>query len=242
MKLTDPAIRWAQYAAALEFWLDRPGLSGIVFAENSGYEAPYETFRRMAAERGRPLEILSWNDNGAGQQRGKGYGEGRLMERAVAESHLLRGAPGFFKVTGRLWVKNFDWLERTSRTHPIAFQRRFLGHAGWVDTRFFKVDRMFFLTHLARAYQDVTEVPVEVERRWALGQAYAAVLEPLAPPSFLPLPLIVGASSLGPRYEEPTAKFAAKNVLALLGRYRLQSGASGDRRCTSPIRARWPRE
>lgn len=221
MPLQNPAVRWAQYAAALQFWLARPGLSGVVFCDNSGYTAPYEPFHEVAAGRGIPLEVLSWADNQAGVDRGKGFGEGRLMERAVRESRILRDAPGFYKVTGRLTVTNFDRIERRARRHPRAFCRRFLGQAGWADTRFFKVDRCCFDLHLMRVYEAVTEVPEAVGERWALGQAYARALAPLQPPPLLPLPDVAGRSSLGPRYGDPLPKRAIKHALAWAGQYRL---------------------
>lgn len=221
MTLHDPTVRWAHYAAALQFWLERPGLSGVVFCDNSGYAAPYGPFYEAAGRRGIALEILSWADNQAGMDRGKGYGEGRLMERAVHESRLLNDSPGFYKVTGRLTVTNFDRIERRARRHRRAFCRRFLGQAGWADTRFFKVDRACFERHLIRAYEAVTEVPDAAAERWALGQAYARVLAPLAPPALLPLPDVAGRSSLGPTYGDPMPKRAIKHALAWAGQYRL---------------------
>ncbi len=221
MPLHNPAARWAQYAAALQFWLARPGLSGVVFCDNSGYGAPYGPFHEVAVRYGIPLEVLSWADNQAGMERGKGFGEGRLMERALTESHILRSAPGFYKVTGRLTVTNFDRIERRARCHPRAFCRRFLGQAGWADTRFFKVDRGCFERYLLRAYQAVTEVPEAVGERWALGQAYARALAPLHPPALLPLPDVAGCSSLGPQYGDPVPKRTIKHALAWAGQYRL---------------------
>lgn len=221
MNLQDPNARWEQYRTALSFWLEQPGLSGIVFCENSGYAAPYEQFMAYAQRIGRPFEVLSWDDNQAGVTRGKGFGEGRLMERAFSESRLLRDADGFFKVTGRLVVTNFAWVERLARRHPRAFCRRFLGQAGWVDTRFFKVDRDCFASRLVHAYHGVTETPDDPRERRALGQAYAEALADESPVSFFPLPSVAGQSSWGPHYGDPGPKRLAKNILALAGQYRL---------------------
>ncbi len=55
---------------------------------------------RMAEQRGIRLEVLRWSDNQTGQEHGKGFGEGRLRERAVADSLPLQAAPAFSKSRG----------------------------------------------------------------------------------------------------------------------------------------------
>lgn len=220
MVLRNPAERWRQYRAALSFWLTRPGLREYVFCENSGAAVDYQPLLALAKAYGKTLELVLFDDNAAAQRYGKGYGEGDLLARAWAHSALLAGADGFYKVTGRLIVLNFDRIERVARRRPAVFANRFLGQADWVDTRFFKVSAPLFRERLQDAHRSVTELGPP-SRRWALGQAYAQALSGLSLPSFFPMPQYRGMSGYGLVYEDPAWKLWIKSGLCLAGAYRI---------------------
>ena len=54
---------------------------------------------------------------------GKGFGEGEILEYVYTHSRLLRLTDTFYKVTGGLFVRNFDLAsEATASRH--AFRRK----------------------------------------------------------------------------------------------------------------------
>ncbi|HEX5245081.1 MAG TPA: hypothetical protein VFW23_17615, partial [Tepidisphaeraceae bacterium] len=91
LKVRDPAVRLAEYDSALSFYcgLLGRGIDQIVFAENS--EAELEPLRNRVAELGHfaGVEFLSFNGLDYPPQFGRGYGEFKLIDYAMAHSRFL---------------------------------------------------------------------------------------------------------------------------------------------------------
>jgi len=106
-----PAERERQYLAAVKFYLKKmhrhPELcSGLVFAENSGWDL--SRFKAIVpAPMSRKIEFLSVPTDDFVQERGKSYNEMLLINKALDASVLLSdGDPLFLKVTGRYPIIN----------------------------------------------------------------------------------------------------------------------------------------
>jgi hypothetical protein len=107
LKRADPAVRRADYAKALHFWLATRAASAVVFCDNSG--AAIDDF--AAAARARPnAEVLSFGGLENAATRGKGYGELGILRYALEHSAALANADAIMKVTGRLIVRNAETL------------------------------------------------------------------------------------------------------------------------------------
>lgn len=106
----DPSLRLNDYIEALKYWLNfnDQRLTGIVFADNSGYDL--NSLRRMFEDcsRGKPIvefiqvEKCVWPDHIH-----YGFCELLIIDDALKKSELLKEAPLFIKATGRL---RFDGL------------------------------------------------------------------------------------------------------------------------------------
>lgn len=92
---------------------------------------------------------------------GKGYGEGEIISYAILHSAYLRKSDYFGKCTGRLWVENFyECLESWNGKFVCKgyFSNVFSLKAtqfAYVDTRFYLVNKSFYLENLAPAYLNV---------------------------------------------------------------------------------------
>jgi hypothetical protein len=107
----DQARRRRQYLSNLRFWASQDWSAGVVFAENT--LAGLVDFEREAAlPGGKPVEFLSVQGNDFPGRFGKGYGEAALLDRAFAESTLLREDVLVVKVTGLQYVTNVPRLLR----------------------------------------------------------------------------------------------------------------------------------
>ena len=92
---------------------------------------------------------------------GKGYGEGEIVNYAIAHSAYLKESDYFAKCTAKLWVENFfDCLAGWNGTcllkgyfadvfsfKPTQFD--------YIDTRFYLVSKPFYTQYLASTYLDV---------------------------------------------------------------------------------------
>jgi hypothetical protein len=112
LAVTDPALRRRQYVGALSYLLGRRvrEVQGVVFVENSG--ADLSELRDVAARHPTPVEFIPLALNDYPPNLGKGYGEFRMLDEAVASSKLLASAEYLVKLTGRLGVANLSSIIR----------------------------------------------------------------------------------------------------------------------------------
>ena len=145
-RLADPAVRRAQYEAALRFYLSRPGgmIDGILFCENSDADlSSLEVIARDENPAGIPVRFFSQKADCPAEY-GKGHSELQLMDRAwEAEIRGKAESSRWWKITGRLEIANIETLIATA---PKDFEiyldlrmvpgvLRFFGTDRWADTR-----------------------------------------------------------------------------------------------------------
>lgn len=105
-QLTSSDERMKQYINALNFYIQNTSLP-IVFVENTNTDISDKFKQEIQSDR---LEVLTFsgNDN---KQRGKGYGEAKIIKYALDNSRLLSSNINcIIKITGRLIVKNLNVL------------------------------------------------------------------------------------------------------------------------------------
>lgn len=180
LQMTDASDRLVQTYCALLSWITRSSITKIVLCDNTDVQLSFAAIKDVAAKHDKTLETLVFSGNRAKtEERGKGYGEGEIIQHALAESQTLRTASSFFKITGRVFVSNFDEVERSARRSRAAFdlpmplgprlKRRALGllpktpqrfmHAwkGEIPTIFYKCTSAYYKRHLTDAFQSVDD-------------------------------------------------------------------------------------
>ena len=139
----DPQERLADYATALNFYLDMPidVIDRIVLADNSLGET--ELLREIAAEttHNKIVEIMSFEANDHPVSQGKAYGEFKLMDIAMTASHLIVPDDIIWKVTGRVRILNLERLHRAiaGRRPDIAcdlYRAPLIGTGQWHNNRY----------------------------------------------------------------------------------------------------------
>jgi hypothetical protein len=161
--LTDPLERRKQCVESILYYLNSPFLGAIIVCDNSGVD--FSSDQRLTgavAASGKSCEFLAFvADRQLIMQKGKGYGEGLMMEYVFRNSRLLEeSGPSVLKVTGRLRVVNFDIIVSRVGTGKTYFHRVGLNpfqNRKKVDTRFYYVNREAFRTRLMDAYKTVDD-------------------------------------------------------------------------------------
>ena len=106
----DPEVRLRDYTSALRSWITRQdSVRDIVFVDNSGH--PLDALQEVADQHGsygKRVEFLSFRTTGYSPERGRSFGELDIMDTALQRSALLRESACFAKVTGRVFIPNFD--------------------------------------------------------------------------------------------------------------------------------------
>ena len=155
--LIDIKEREHQYVDSIKFYICNTEIEKIVFCENSNFSSSFmEELDSFAKNNGKVFEWLSFKgDEIKVQQKGKGYGEGEILKYALRNSKVLNSVEYFFKVTGRLKVINFNSIFNKLSTHTYFNYDIYRSNA--FDTRFYFVEKSFYLKYLEDLYLYVRE-------------------------------------------------------------------------------------
>jgi hypothetical protein len=135
---TDPVERLADYAVALQFYvrqLEQGVFDGIVFVDNSASDIASLRALAAASPRRAAIELISYAGLDYPPEHGRAYGEMRLIEHAMAASHLITAAaPEDFvwKATGRYVIENVAELVVGTAGAELVCHCRSLPRP-WVD-------------------------------------------------------------------------------------------------------------
>ncbi len=119
LKRSDPKIREMDYINSLKLWLSKTNFR-IVFCENSGYDL--KNIRKVCKPYGDRVEIIQFDGNNYPRYLGKGYGEYRIIDKALTESKLIKETDNIVKVTGRIFIKNiYDIISSYNQDSTVGF-------------------------------------------------------------------------------------------------------------------------
>ena len=155
--LLDPKLRLEEYLNNIKKIIEVGVFDKIVFCENTNYNYDYSEIVKFAKSKNVELEPLIFEGNyeKIGKQ-GKGYGEGEIIKYAIMNSRLLTTDSVFYKLTGRIFVRNKASIVRKNKQKEIIFikaQRK----VRIVDARFFKSSVVFFKQHLMDEFVHVND-------------------------------------------------------------------------------------
>jgi hypothetical protein len=155
----DPKVRLADYKESLRLWLSNPHTPSIVFAENSGYDLTeirniYNTCNRHNIT----VEFISFDDNDYDRSLGKGYGELRIIARALRDSQIIRPNTKLIKVTGRLYIPNiYSLVQGIIKSPDVDIFCDFRCNLTWADSRVFCASRRFFDDFMISMQQEIND-------------------------------------------------------------------------------------
>ncbi|KJF92741.1 hypothetical protein UB33_05965 [Photobacterium angustum] len=153
--ICDKEERLNQYISALKEIFSQKVFLNIVFCENTGY-SKQEFLNKVDVPEYVNFEYISFNgDKNCVLIFGKGYGEGEIIKYSLNQSELLNHYEYFFKLTGRLYVRNISMFLR-KETKTFFFRPPSL-EQNKIDTRFYCVSKNFYLNNLLNAYLDVND-------------------------------------------------------------------------------------
>lgn len=108
LAMTSAAKRKITARAAALFW-SVSGIKKMVIADATGQLLLDTSEVTLLSQMGIEVEQIHYaQDNEMILSRGKGYGEGALIEFAVENSKFLKEADNFFKCTGKMYCRNFS--------------------------------------------------------------------------------------------------------------------------------------
>jgi hypothetical protein len=162
LKMTDSSRRKILSKAALYNWIGK-GVTHIVIADATDSCLLSESEISELSLMGVVIEQIRFQqDIHRTRLKGKGYGEGRLIEFALENSRLLEDATHFYKSTGKTFVRNFKTIQSMvgDNTMDLIFWKypdieNFA--RTWADTRFFFTSVDFAVQHLIPSYLESSD-------------------------------------------------------------------------------------
>jgi len=155
--MKDPVIRMIAAKAALYFWVTQ-GIKQIVLADATATSLLSEYEVEEIEKAGTRIEQINYKQvHGDIIERGKGYGEGKLIEYAINNSELIAREEYFFKCTGKLYVRNYLNIAQGIKDNNVSsLFWRLMGDGTIMqplaDCRFYYTSKTFAVTHLIPAY------------------------------------------------------------------------------------------
>jgi hypothetical protein len=192
-KLTNLTERLYQYIYSIEYAIDNYAtINYIIFCENTNYKHNYFALQEKARRKGKTLEVIIFDGNyNTIQEKGKGYGEGEIIEHAFVKSEALRNSSYFYKLTGRLIVQNMDKVIASTRSKNafIFYDELLTNSPHFVQTVLYKVDTGLYKQLLMDAYKEIDD-----RRNVYLEHVFFERLKSIPIISFRKYPNIIGIS------------------------------------------------
>ncbi|WNP36057.1 hypothetical protein RN333_07550 [Enterobacter kobei] len=128
----------------------------VVVCDGSGYDFANE--KEFLESKFKRIEFLSFhNDSNSVRLYGKGYGEGEIVNYALANSKILNEYDIFAKCTSKLWPSNY-----------IKCIKAFSGNAAFltapffspdkVDTRFYIIRKQYYISKFSNVHLKVDDL------------------------------------------------------------------------------------
>ncbi|WP_273887057.1 hypothetical protein [Rubrobacter naiadicus] len=158
-KRNDPKVRLEDYKRSLTLWLNEPSVYRIVFCENSLYDiTDLIRIAEQYEEADKRIEFLSFYGQDFPKERGKGYGELKILSHICQRSYLFNQSQSFIKVTGRLYVKNIQKIVAYLSKSEVDIMCKLNANLSWADTRCFGGSTAFLERYLLPLSEQIHDV------------------------------------------------------------------------------------
>lgn len=214
-KVIDSSIREKQYVDSILYYLNNSNIKQIIVCDNSGFDYSNYNFETIALLKHKNIEILTFKGEfEAISKFGKGFGEGEIIKYVLNNSNLIQNSTAYFKVTGRIIVKNINKIIKFTGTNQNYFnliQTKPTLLENRVDTRLYYCQKSTYINSLYNSYKDVND-----PNGYYLEHAFYAALkrDKVSYTDFKIIPDFRGVSgSTGISYNEPFLKLIIKQFL-----------------------------
>ena len=215
LELKDNEERRKQYVKSLRYYIKHTNAKKIVYCDNSNQKY-IPKLKKEASECNKQFEWVSFlGDTKKCLEKGKGYGEGEIIEYALKNSKLLKEASYFIKVTGRVIIKNYNILVRFMNKNNTYFLRN---SADNIDTKFYGMSINNYKNFFMHSYNYVDD-----KNDKYLEHVFSDVIKDksIAISDFIVFPNSVGVSgSTGEKYDLSFKRRLKENIKIIARRFR----------------------
>lgn len=152
-EVKDVKERLYKYENSITRYICETPFDPIVFVENSEYPFNTTKFKILAKKNGKEFEFVRGSIHKEQvKKHGKGYGDALLIYEGLTKSKLLENVDIFYKMTGRIFLKNSYKIIKTRDKHRNEFIC--YDGMGWCMTFIFKSNRIDYLKILGDVFKE----------------------------------------------------------------------------------------
>lgn len=135
VKIVNAEERLKQYKETLRWAIEDSNFDIIIFCENSSCQYDFNEYVNKINKYNKTFEYLSFEGSDKTSVYGIGYGEIEIIKYAYNNSNYFKFHDNFWKLTGRLKIKNINKILQKTKNRNIVY----LSYYKWFDTRFYKM-------------------------------------------------------------------------------------------------------
>lgn len=158
--IVDVDTRLEQYKTTIRKYIMETEFTDIVFIENSNYQFDEQEFVELAYKYNKRFEFISGTVCVEEIIKyGKSFGDAYLIYEALQKSKILKECEFFYKITGRIFLKNSKKVCKTK----YKYRNEFIMYSGvgWCLTNIFKANKEDYLRHLGDVWKECNEATVD---------------------------------------------------------------------------------
>lgn len=209
VKYCDPQKRLEEYIANIVKYINNSDFDVIIFAENSGYEFDYQKYEKLAKSNNKTFEYLDVSCSADNSN--MSTGEAVLMKDAFGKSKYLKKSNSFWKVTGRIYIKNInDYINSHYSSNVFLYSKQ----CDSIQTWFFRANTRDFLEYFLNENTIKNMYSSCIE--YAFMDCFRKNLS-IDIQRFITYPNALGVNSSGVPYTLSPLKYFAKNIALRLG-------------------------
>lgn len=211
--LKDPQKRRQQYIDSIRYYISHSKVKNIIYCDNSEAQELSDLYA-LANEKNKNFEWLSFQgDKIKCIKKGKGYGEGEIIQYCLKYSEVIKKCDYLIKITGRLQVININFLISCAKESEIYFwPNQTADDRHYINTRIYMMPIVTYKKYFINAHEMVDD-----KNGVYLEHTFGNCCDKynLAYKKFLVCPLISGISGSTGRTYRPTIYQEVKDTIKM---------------------------
>jgi hypothetical protein len=157
LNMVDPQKRLWENMLGLAAWILDKSFHKIIVTESSNFKINVDRLKQIGKEYNKEIEYYTFSNSEKVSQFGKGYGEGEILKHTFANSPSINSCSKFTKMNGKQYVPFYEYFLIDGGNTFEYFNLHFIANKLAIDTRFYCIDKEYYLNTLFDSYQECND-------------------------------------------------------------------------------------
>lgn len=157
LNMVDPDKRLYENMLGLAAWILDRSFENIIVTESSNFEINVEKLKSIGKQFNKNIDYHTFANSENVSKYGKGYGEGEIVKHTFESNELFRKCKRFTKMNGKQYVPFYEFFLLRGQETFEYFNLHYIANKLAVDTRFYCIDKQYYLDRLLDAYTECND-------------------------------------------------------------------------------------